>query len=127
MKDHKISEAEERYFISRVRHWQKHLSLGDWLIEAYKGETDGGNNGECELWRESKGAHIRIKDSMVYRPTKRWIDRLALHEVCHVLLADLQELVDQRSVTDYQKECAIHTIIRRLETAFCGPEGGHGK
>lgn len=111
---YKTTSSDVNYFRERALHWVKMLSLGDWKIEVYAGET-AENSATCELWHDAHGAHIKLKRLFDYKPEKRWLDRLALHEVCHVLLCDLRRLVKDRCVTDAQIDTAEHAVIRRLE------------
>lgn len=116
-KKHKLTAKEVNYFVERVRHWVKVLSLGDWKIEAYsKKLTD--MSAACETWRNARGAHIMINEELDYPPARKWLDRIALHEVGHVLLYDMKELINCRVVTDGMIETAEHSVIRRLENAL---------
>lgn len=114
---HKTTRAEEAFFEKRVRHWLKVLSLGDWKVEVYIKKLED-MSAACELWHNAHGAHITINETFHHQPAKAWMDRLALHEVCHVLLCDLKRLINDRSVNDAMSETAEHAVIRRLENAL---------
>jgi hypothetical protein len=114
---HRTTAAEERYFVQRVRHWAEFLSLGDWRISVYAADT-GEDSGHCELWRDSHGAHIKINKRFPTKPSRVFLDKLALHEVAHVLLADLKKLINERCVTDILADTVEHAVIRRLENAL---------
>jgi hypothetical protein len=113
---HKTTAKEEIYFESRVRHWLRVLSLGDWKVEVYREKME--ESAICEMWLNAHGAHIKLKDAFVYRPSKLFLDRLALHEVGHILLCDLKRLIKDRCVTEEMAETAEHAVIRRLESAL---------
>lgn len=114
---YKTTRADEDYFVKRVRHWVRELHLGDWKIEAYRKKLED-MSAACEMWHDAHGAHIMINTEFASQPTRPWLDRLALHEVCHVLLCDLKRLINSRTVTDSMVETAEHAVIRRLETAL---------
>ena len=116
---HKTTRAEERYFEARVKHWQKALGLLDWRVNAYMQKLDD-RAAECEQWFEAHGAHIRLNTEQEHRPSKQHLDRVALHEVCHLLLSDMKGLIYSRTVTENQANTIEHGIIRRLENALCG-------
>lgn len=113
---HKTTRRELDYFESRVNHWLRALHLGDWKVECFTAKID--ESASCEMWHNAHGAHIRLSDALHYGPSKQWLDRLALHEVGHILLCDLKRLIFERSVSDAQAETAEHAVIRRLENAL---------
>ena len=115
---HRTTKRELEYFESRVFHWVRTLHLGDWKVEVFTDKIE--ESATCEMWHNAHGAHIRLTDSMKYPPSKKWLDRLALHEVAHILLCDLKRLIFERSVSDAQAETAEHAVIRRLEVAMAG-------
>lgn len=115
---YKTTRQDEDYFEARVKHWLKVLSLGDWKVEVYrKLLTD--MSAACEMWHDAHGAHIMLNSELAYRPLRPWLDRLALHEVGHVLLCDLKRLIKDRVVTDNMIDTAEHAVIRRLESFLC--------
>lgn len=114
---YKTTRKDEEHFEARVRHWVRELHLGDWKIEVYRKKLED-MSACCEMWHDAHGAHIMLNTEFKYQPTKPWLDRLALHEVGHVLLCDLKRLINCRMVTDSMAETAEHAIIRRLETAL---------
>jgi predicted metal-dependent peptidase len=113
---HKTTNAELDYFESRVRHWIRELHLGDWKVEVFTESME--ESATCEMWHSAHGAHIRLNAEFKYRPSKKWLDRLALHEVGHILLCDLKRLIFERQVSEWQAETVEHAVIRRLETAL---------
>jgi hypothetical protein len=114
---YKTTRKDEDYFEARVRHWLKVLNLGDWKVDVYRKKLED-MTAACELWHNAHGAHIMINTELAYQPEKKWLDRLALHEVGHVLLCDLKRLINDRCVTDAMAETAEHAVIRRLESAL---------
>jgi hypothetical protein len=114
---HKTTNKEVDYFEARVKHWLHVLSLGDWKVEVYAEKLE--DMSACaEMWHAAHGAHIKLNAEFIYQPSKRFLDRLALHEVGHILLCDLKKLINDRVVTDAMAETAEHAVIRRLENAL---------
>lgn len=89
---YKTTRKDEDYFEERVRHWLAVLSLGDWRVDVYRKKLVD-MSACCELWHNSHGAHITINEEFDHQPTRPWMDKLALHEVGHVLLCDLKRLI----------------------------------
>ncbi len=114
---YKTSAADEAHFEARVRYWLKVLSLGDWKVEVFRADT-GEDSAHAEMWHDAHGAFIKLSELLKYKPTKRWLNALALHEVAHILLCDLKRLIKDRVVTDNMADTAEHAIIRRLENAL---------
>jgi len=114
---YKTTRRDEDYFASRIRHWIARLSLGDWKIEIYRKKLTE-MSAACEMWRDAHGAHIMLNSELDYAPGKRWLDRLALHEVGHVLLYDFKQLINNRVVTESMTDTTEHAMIRRLENAL---------
>lgn len=114
---YKTTRKDEDYFEERVRHWLAVLSLGDWRVDVYRKKLVD-MSACCELWHNSHGAHITINEEFDHQPTRPWMDKLALHEVGHVLLCDLKRLINDRSVNDNMADTAEHAVIRRLENAL---------
>ncbi len=111
---HKTDKRDIDYFESRVKVWQKCFGLQDWNISAFIGDT-GENMATADMWHDAHGAQIKLALAFKYRPERKWLDRLAMHEVAHVMLCDLVRLTRMRSVSEWQIEAAEHAIIRRLE------------
>lgn len=117
---YKTTAKEADYYEARVHHWLRVLSLGDWKVEVWRDTIE--ESATCEMWHNAHGAHIRLSDRFHYRPSKRFLDTLALHEVGHILLCDLKRLINDRMVTDSMAETVEHAVIRRLENALCAGE-----
>lgn len=114
---YKTTLKDEDYFAGRVRHWLRFFSLGDWKVEVYRKKlTD--MSAACEFWKDSQGAHIMLNEELAYRPSKTWLNRIALHEVGHILLYHMKQLIYNRVVTDGMADTAEHAVIRRLESAL---------
>lgn len=120
MKDHKTTAKEIAYFCQRVRYWIKFLWLSDWRVDVYAEKLEGMSAG-VELWWDSHAAHVKINTKLGrYTPSKSWLNKVALHEVLHILLCDFSELCKTRFVSKEQVSKIEHMLIRRLETALTG-------
>lgn len=116
---YKTTSKDVDYFERRVNHWLKFFGLQDWNVSTYLGDMkEADNQAECEMWHNAHGAHIRLREDFKYRHEREWLDRLAMHEVSHILLCDLKRLIHERCVTDNMAETAEHAVIRRLENAL---------
>lgn len=113
---YKTTAADLAYYERRVQHWLRVLSLGDWKVEVFRGSID--ESATCEMWHNAHGAHIRLSNRFHYQPSKAFLNKLALHEVGHILLCDLKRLINERTATEAQSETAEHAVIRRLENAL---------
>lgn len=92
------------------------LGLKDWSIHFGHEHVDGVY---AETLTNAGGRVATIRLSTYWddlRPkTDAEIKRLALHEVCHVLLAPILKESKERYTTPYLLEDMEHDVIRRLE------------
>jgi hypothetical protein len=47
--------------------------------------------------------------------TKKEIDKVAFHEVCEAFLSELNQLIQERFITEDNVNRSIHKVIRKLE------------
>lgn len=120
MKNHKTTPKEIAYFCQRARYWIKFLGLADWRVDVYAEKLD--DMSACaEMWWDSHAAHIKINTELGrYTPSRKWLNKTALHEVLHILLCDSSELCKTRFCSKEQVSKVEHMLIRRLETALTG-------
>jgi hypothetical protein len=75
----------------------------------------------CHANPDGKQVSLGLAKDWANNPvTPERVRAVALHEVLHVLLADLKDLVNQRVCTDAMVTEAQHAIIRRLEHFILG-------
>ena len=113
----KTKRAGFRYFKKRCRYWIERFGLGDWEVE-YKHRSRGGTQAECHAHYDHFVVLTLDKDCDHPRQ-RRALERAAFHEVCELLLAELDILAKARlDVHDKDFDNARHTIINRLAETF---------
>jgi len=116
-----------RQIAKRIAYWQTRLGLGTWDIH-YSTETPGHDErASCDFYVVSRSAVIRI----AHDAPDHQIDRLIVHELGHVLMAEMHDLFD-RTVGDHQAEAqaflhgqwerAQEWTLERLAYALTGQE-----
>lgn len=99
--------------------WQKKFGLLDWVVYFYHKKID--DSYANTMWQMSSSvAVITLSTSWDDgRPLSDVeLDRLALHEVLHVLLAKLIAEAEARYTTQSAIDIAEHSIIRSLENSL---------
>lgn len=112
----KTTKADFEYFKERCQHWIQYLSMADWSVHYSHKELE--NNYAETYWQTSSGvATVALStywDDL--RPkTQPEIDRLALHEVLHLVMAPLVSEATYRYATEEAIRATEHRIIRQLE------------
>lgn len=114
------TDANFAVFTEAASVWSHKLGLGDWSLNYYHEDMGDGPRdplATCNADSEGRVATITLN--------KKWPDHVpltqerlsqsAFHELCHVLLAELVWLANNRICTDNLLTAAQHSIIRRLE------------
>lgn len=99
--------------------WTEKLGVKNWSIHYEHGDAD--ESYARTLWKLSDRIATVIfgKEWDALRPkTPDQIDRLALHEVLHLVMAPLVAEADDRFSTQSAIDIAEHAIIRQLENLF---------
>jgi len=116
-----LTQKQFKTFEKAVIAWQRALGLLDWeiSIEFDTRKQDENPDKIDEAWclfkQISRVATIALKKFQNYPFTDHMIKKAALHEVSHLLLADLDMLVtvtDRYSEGEINKE--VHKIIARI-------------
>jgi len=114
------TKQEMSYFSERVYYWQEKFGLLDWQVETrytYDDKDDWG--AKCSRDPENRCAVITFNSSCAKHSKtigKKYLNTCALHEVLHLLLADLAHLSPATSSNDKYE----HQIVRRLEAYILG-------
>lgn len=101
--------------------WQAKLGLIDWNITCHHEELESAlasTNANNE--NSQAGIALNTRWPAFNVPTRELIEQVALHEVLHVLLADLSYLGTCRYVSRAELDTAEHRIVRRLEHVLGG-------
>ena len=124
IKSFKLTKQQIDLFFRSVMNWRDLLGLGDWEIdfetntqpvpEGY-GPQAILQEGYCRYDVESRRATIAVRVNLPYPRNDKDIKKLAFHEVFHLMLGDLNDMVMNNRVydeDDADKEC--HRIIARM-------------
>lgn len=122
-----VSTATYQFFCERVKYWAKELGVLNWKICTKHGGLKSKRSwAEVDMNVFDRVALIKLCDVVPPDPTEGEAepDRHAFHEVCHLMLADLN-LYAKRHVLAVEKGSAtaieemvdgeVHGIVRRLE------------
>jgi hypothetical protein len=102
--------------------WQKRLGLLDWAFSFRSERGDGTKVAEVDMDREAREAIFTAYTGGKHSFTPK---RIALHEVLHVLLNEMQELASIRGNHEH-RDVALeeHRAIERLLNLIIGEERG---
>lgn len=116
----KTTKQDFNYFKERVHHWQKELGLMDWSIYV-RHDNLNDKMGETRYADEAGVATIILgKDWLDDTVTNAHLDRVAMHEGCHLLFSNLITEAKARYANEYDIDRAEHHIIRVLENVITG-------
>lgn len=101
-----------RKFEAACRHWQRELGLTDWTIAFKVEKADGGIEADvsynCDDRHALLTSHIKVERAL-------GAERVGLHEMLHLLFADMLKMASQRGNdmhADVLRE--EHKVIERL-------------
>lgn len=117
----KTTKEDFEYFKSEVERWVKYFSLVQWNWRIGHGEREG-KEVDALAWviwsEESRIAAVHLSKKWKNDPiTKEMLSQTAFHEVCEILLQEL----DGMARSDHREEkvtAATHKIIRQLENTI---------
>lgn len=112
----KVKEKEFEFFRGEVAHWSGYFGLYEWDWRVILGGED---EEEALAWvraeEESGIAVVFLAKKWGMDPiTPKNLSKSAFHEVCEVMLAELDWL-SRKCVRDGKVTAAVHRVIRRLE------------
>ena len=116
MKPKKTTDTDFKVFKDEVNRLIKKFHIADWRIY-FTLEHLKGNNAECVTNVVSKVATFHLNTSL-YVYTDGEIKALALHEICHLLIADISDLASCRWVIFDEVNRADESIANKLKTIF---------
>lgn len=115
--DFEVFEAAAQQFIHKfgLRDWEVYISLGALDEETASGNFTGGP-------ATSRCCRITLSEEFPSGPTTEQLWKIAFHEVCHMLLEDLWQLVGtygMRHAPGFADQWVDkeHAVIRRLESS----------
>lgn len=111
------SEKEINYFRDTVTHWQAMLGQTDW--ELHTALEDSEDDFRAQVRFNSQNRHATIILNLSQRSPhcdKTELNLMAFHEVMHLVLCDLYNLVPENKRK--QADRYEHRVVRILENAF---------
>lgn len=100
-------------FRRALEYWQAALNLDNWRVELSDAPAKDGAYATVQWDRENRLALVLLTDRWPKAPTKEQISRLALHELLHVLLADLCSAA--AGGEEAEIDAAEHAVVALLE------------
>jgi len=125
-KTFKLTDKQIEFFRRSLLRWQQLLGLSDWEIrlvcKPYKDHM-----AETISRCENRIADVHLNSTWIIEPTASNIERVAAHEVFHVLVADLAYISQMRYTTEESALQAEEALVVRLENFvlnhFIEPQG----
>ena len=111
-------------FRDEVMFWQRRLGLMDWQIDVVIDSEDTSNRATTHVNSVGHSAVIILEKTWVEGATAEEADedrvrRTAFHELCEVLIDDLESCAARLSDTERERaRVAAHAVIRRLENCL---------
>ncbi len=107
-----------RYFIKKVKYYQKKLGLLNWEIHVFK-DKDQKSIGYCSWNKDNRVASIYFSDKWIKRKQTSKIDlkRTSFHECCELLLSEINDKLNE-FMPENQVEILIHKQIRTIENLY---------
>ena len=111
--------SQLRKFKKYCEHYMEKFGIDkEWVV--YYSETPVLSNryAETTYWIDSKVATITLNTALDH-PEDR-LKRMAFHEVCHLVLADIIAMAKSRKFDDELLQTEEHRLINRLENVMLG-------
>lgn len=111
----KTTKSDFKYFKLRCEHYVKLWKLIEWDIDYEHSNGQGSDRAACS--RTILGMHAVIELCFNWeheKVTKQALNRIAKHEVLHILLAPIELLAQARFVTEDEYKAGDHTVIQKL-------------
>ena len=116
MVSYEVSEKNFEMFVALCKFWQHHFGLFDFHIHYYYEKLDdAGDMARARADAEDRTVAIGLNNKWLVPVTDEEIQRVALHEMMHVLLADLSEAAEQRTISERELKIANEAVVLRLE------------
>ena len=106
-----------KLFKKSVRHYQKKLSLLNWDIHVFSQDKPGTRASAYWEFSNKTCSICWSKSWMKENPSKKEIRKVAFHEVCEILLAEVTDKLNIHHSIDITEEI-VHNIIRVMENNF---------
>lgn len=112
----KTTKAEFELFKKRCYHWQQRLSLNNWAVYfEHMNTKDAYAKTHWSTTQMAATIQFCVNWDKTRPKNDAEIDRLALHEISHILLAPLVSEANWRFTSEDAIDSAEHAIVRALE------------
>ena len=108
--------AQARQFGQYIKQWQRKLNLGDWRVVKGRGASMDETMADVVISYPDKLATYRLGDFGDKPIDQRDLESTAVHELLHVLLADLIEVVRDPRSDENHRLAAEHRVVNTLES-----------
>lgn len=119
MKSHKTTDEEFQIFVDECKRLIDKLNLDDWTFYYQHKKLDGAN-AQAITNIVSRSATLKLSTNYDCGTNDviQDIKESARHEVCHIFLADISDLIGSRWVTQDEYQQASERITRKLENVI---------
>ena len=118
----KVTKGDIKTWTDECTHWQEELSLWDWDIGTGMIPIDEDIAGCAVMQTTARVAEIIFNvnclEDLTADEKKREFKDTAVHEMIHVLLAELRTLAESRDWDERAWESAEHAVVNRLVKAL---------
>lgn len=119
-----LGPAHLAKFEAYVRKWQAKLGLQDWEVFVMMDDVDSSDEYRARVTWDIDGSMATVilgRDWAHCKPTNTMLDRVAFHEMCHLLLAKFRDDCERNTKpTQEAADASAHLVIRRLENFVLG-------
>ena len=117
---HDVTEDEYKYFKERCKYYANMFNLMDWdfyfFLEDLSDDSELANISWCFTGHSCR---ITFSTKMPgYDDYLHEIDKIARHEIIHLLLARLQEYAQRRNVYQDDIDESIESLVRHIENVY---------
>jgi hypothetical protein len=118
----RTTKKQFEYFKKKVYDFTEAFGLKDWDIYVQHSPCDeGGSIAECSWDSNNRCATIGFNtdyDNKIYDLTEYYLKRYALHEIIHVLLAEIHDLMRVNLVHEEKIKKEVHKVSAIIENAI---------
>jgi hypothetical protein len=115
----KWTDADMSYFSGRVYYWQKAFGLHDWAIRTSYTQDDDDYAAVCRRDIDNRAALITFNvdtTKPASSQARKDLNYYALHEVLHLLLAD----ISRPKLKEKHRDLKEHQVVRKIEAYILG-------